>query len=134
ITAYGNTLSVDDYYVGKTYGEIWGYRTDRLYQESDFVLDANGNPQRITLTDAETALYAGRQVNQLKPGPNGEKPVYQPYLQNSADFFFGPGDVKFVDLNGDGEINDGSRLVNDHGDMEVVGNFTPRYQYGFRLG
>src|SRR5690606_8237537 len=26
------------------------------------------------------------------------------------------------------------RLVDDHGDLEVIGNFTPRYQYGFRLG
>ncbi|WP_257666785.1 SusC/RagA family TonB-linked outer membrane protein [Parapedobacter tibetensis] len=134
ITAYGSTQNIDSYYVGKTYGEIWGYRTDRLYQESDFELGADGTPQLITLTEAESAQYAGRQTYKLKPGPNGEKPVYQPYLQNSANFFFGPGDVKFIDVNGDGELNDGSRLVGDHGDLEMIGNFTPRYQYGFRLG
>lgn len=134
ITAYGNTKSIDNYYVGKTYGEIWGYRTDRLYQKEDFELDADGNPQLITLTEAESALNAGKKAYKLKPGPNGEKPVYQAYLQNSADFYFGPGDVKFIDVNGDGEINDGSRLIDDHGDLEVIGNFTPRYQYGFRLG
>jgi len=134
ITAYGTTQSVNNEYVGKTWGEIWGYRTDRLYQLDDFELGADGKPQLITLTEAESAAYAGRQAYKLKPGPNGEKPVYQAYLQNSADFFFGPGDVKFVDLNGDGELNNGSTLIDDHGDLEVIGNTTPRYEYGFRLG
>jgi len=134
ITAYGSTQSIDGYYVGKTVGEIWGYQTDRLYQYDDFELDADGNPQLITLTEAESGLYAGKKAYKLKSGPNGEKPVYQAFLQNSSNFFFGPGDVKFTDLNGDGELNAGSRLVNDHGDLEKLGNENPRYEYGFRLG
>ncbi len=44
ITKYGSTKSIDSWYVGKTYGEIWGYTTDRLFQKSDFVLDVNGKP------------------------------------------------------------------------------------------
>lgn len=134
ITAYGTTQGVNSYYVGKTFGEIWGYRTDRLYQKDDFELDANGDPIQITLTEAESIKYAGRKAYKLKPGPNGEKPVYQAFLQNSPDFFFGPGDVKFVDLNGDGELDNGNSLLDDHGDLEVIGNETPRYQYGLRLG
>lgn len=134
ITAYGSTESVNGNYVGRTVGEIWGYRTDRLYQESDFDLDADGNLQLITLTEAESARYAGRRAYKLKNGPNGEKPVYQAFLQNSADFFFGPGDVKFLDLDGDGELNNGNLLLDDHGDMSIIGNTTPRYEYGFRLG
>lgn len=133
ITAYGTTKGVSSYYVGKTLGEIWGYRTDRLYQLDDFELDADGNPQMITLTEEESRLYAGRQAYKLKDGPNGEKPVYQAFLQNSSNFFFGPGDVKFVDLNGDGELNPGTRLYDDHGDLEVIGNRYPRYEYGFRF-
>jgi len=133
ITKYGITQSVNDWYVGRTYGEIWGYRTDRLYQLADFELDEEGKLQLITLTEAESSKYAGRQAYKLKPGPNGEKPVYQAYLQNSANFFFGPGDVKFIDVNGDGELDAGTNLLNDHGDREIIGNFTPRYEYGFRL-
>ncbi len=132
ILKYGDTQSVDGWYVGKKYGEIWGYRTDRLYQKEDFVLDANGNPQRITLTENESKKYAGRTANKLSDA-NG-KPVYQPFLQNNSNFFFGPGDVKFVDLNGDGEIDAGSRLLDDHGDLEIIGNSTPRFEYGLRLG
>ncbi|MBP3943368.1 TonB-dependent receptor [Sphingobacteriaceae bacterium WQ 2009] len=134
ITKYGSTLSINNWYVGKTYGEIWGYETDRLYQKSDFQLDAAGNTQLVTLTADQSELYVGKKANLLAEGPNGENPVYQPFLQNSANFYFGPGDVKFKDLNGDGEINNGKQLIDDHGDLRVIGNNTPRYEYGFRLG
>ncbi|MDQ7949013.1 MAG: TonB-dependent receptor [Pedobacter sp.] len=132
IEDYGTATGVNSNYVGKTYGEIWGYRTDRLYQYDDFELDASGKPILITLTSAESAFAAGKQAYKLK-SVNG-KPVYQPFLQNSTTFRFGPGDVKFKDLNGDGEISNGANTVGDHGDLEVIGNSTPRYEYGFRLG
>ena len=133
VTAYGTTKSINDYYVGKTIGEIWGYRTDRLYQLSDFELDGNGKPILFTLTAAESALNGNKQAYKLK-SVNGAKPVYQPFVQTSANFRYGPGDVKFKDLNGDGEISNGSALIDNHGDLEVIGNSTPRYEYGFRLG
>jgi len=134
LTDYGTGTQVTGNYNGKTIGEIWGYRTDRLYQADDFELDANGKPILITLTAAESALYAGKQAYKLKPGADGKKPVYQALLQNSASFRFGPGDVKFRDLNGDGEINNGKGTLADHGDLEVIGNSNPRYEYGIRLG
>jgi len=138
LTAYGSSQSVNGNYVGREIGEIWGYRTERLYQNDDFELDGNGKPILINLTPAESALYgkagtAGPAAYKLKT-VNGAKPVYQPFLQNSANFRFGPGDVKFKDVNGDGEINNGSSLLNDHGDLEKIGNSNPRYEYGFRLG
>jgi TonB-linked SusC/RagA family outer membrane protein len=133
LSSYGSGTLVNGNYNGKDIGEIWGYRTDRLYQAEDFELDANGNPIKITLTSAESALYAGKQAYKLK-ATDGKKPVYQVYLQNSSNFFFGPGDVKFRDINGDGEINNGKGTLDDHGDMELIGNSNPRYEYGFRLG
>lgn len=134
ITKYGTLTGVNDNYVGKDIGEIWGYRTDRLYQLSDFELDGNGKPQLITLTAAESALHGSKKAYKLKAGADGKKPVYQPFLQNSSNFNFGPGDVKFVDVNGDGEISNGKGLLSDHGDLEMIGNSNPRYEYGFRLG
>ncbi len=110
ITKYANTsklLSAN--YEGKILGDIWGLETDRLYQESDFTKDATGNWI-------------------LLPGS-----VSQSKLEASW-FKYGPGDVKFVDLNGDGKIDEGSKAFDDHGDLKVIGNTTPRYQYGFRLG
>jgi hypothetical protein len=135
IEKYGTSTGVNSNYNGKDIGEIWGYRTDRLYQMSDFDLGSDGKPQLITLTaDDVPAEYVGKKAYKLKPGKNGEKPVYQAFLQNSSNFFFGPGDVKFKDLNGDGVIDNGSALLDDHGDLTVIGNSNPRYNYGFRLG
>lgn len=135
VEEYGTSKLVNSNYNGKNIGEIWGYRTDRLYQKSDFDLDANGNLQLITLTaDDVPAKYVGKKAYKLNPGKNGEKPVYQVFLQNSSNFFFGPGDVKFKDVNGDGIIDNGSASLSDHGDLQVIGNSNPRYNYGFRLG
>ncbi|MES2332829.1 MAG: SusC/RagA family TonB-linked outer membrane protein [Bacteroidota bacterium] len=133
LTAVGSGTTVTGNYNGKLVGEIWGYRADRLYQMSDFELDASGKPILITLTAAESALNAGKQAYKLK-SVDGKKPVYQPFLQNSTTFKFGPGDVKFKDLNGDGEISNGSNTLASHGDLEVIGNSNPRYEYGFRFG
>lgn len=135
VEEYGSSKLVNSNYNGKNIGEIWGYRTDRLYQMDDFELGPDGKPQLITLTANEVPeKYVGKKAYKLKAGKNGEKPVYQVFLQNSANFFFGPGDVKFKDLNGDGIIDNGSASLTDHGDLEVIGNSNPRYNYGFRLG
>ena len=40
-----------------------------------------------------------------------------------------PGDVKYLDLNGDNKIDNGTNTLKDMGDMTVIGNTTPRYQY-----
>lgn len=39
------------------------------------------------------------------------------------------GDIKYKDLNGDNKINNGANTLDDHGDLKVIGNTTPRYQY-----
>jgi len=121
IKKYGTTQSIDSWYVGKTYGEIWGYETDRLYQSEDFVYN---NGELVTTTSPE-----GRTIYQL----SDQEAATQGYLQ-SGNFMFGPGDVKFKDLDGDGVIDPGNRLLDDHGDLKVIGNSTPRYEYSFRIG
>jgi TonB-linked SusC/RagA family outer membrane protein len=45
-----------------------------------------------------------------------------------------PGDVRYTDLNGDGKINNGTNTLADPGDLKVIGNSTPRYNYGVNLG
>lgn len=127
ITKYGSTHSIGtvttpSWYVGRTYGEIWGYETDRLYQVDDFAYDADGELIRVTSEDD----FPVNQLSDPSAPTQGE-------LQG-GNFYFGPGDVKFKDLNGDGVINDGSRLTDDHGDLKIIGNSTPRYEYSFRAG
>lgn len=40
---------------------------------------------------------------------------------------WGPGDMKYKDLTGDGAITTGNETLDDHGDLKVIGNTTPRY-------
>jgi TonB-linked SusC/RagA family outer membrane protein len=47
---------------------------------------------------------------------------------------FYPGDIKLRDLDGDGQIGPGSNTADNPGDRRIIGNSTPRYTYGIRLG
>ena len=42
------------------------------------------------------------------------------------------GDLKFADLDGDGKVTKGENTANNPGDMKVIGNETPRYNFGIR--
>jgi len=43
------------------------------------------------------------------------------------------GDIMYEDTNKDGKINGGARTLADHGDLEIIGNSTPRYALGLDL-
>lgn len=104
------------YYEGMVLGEIWGYVTDRLFTKDDFKQDANGN----LLTDGN-----GEYI--LKDGIASQE------IFETDGFSYGPGDVKYKDLNGDGFINYGENTVDSPGDQKVIGNYTPKFQYGLRI-
>lgn len=87
-------------YDGMKMGEIWGYETVGILQESDFTKDENG---KLTLI-----------------GPSQTK------IQSTIY----PGDVRYADLNNDGEISKGDETVENPGDRKIIGNSTPRFQYG----
>ena len=42
------------------------------------------------------------------------------------------GDLKFADLDGDGKVTKGENTANNPGDMKIIGNETPRYNFGIR--
>jgi hypothetical protein len=107
ITKWNNETGIlSDFYQGMKLGEIWGFETDRLFQADDFNTDGS-----------------------LGDGI----PVQDPNIYSSG-FNLGPGDVKYVDQNGDGVVDKGAFTKDDHGDLVVIGNTTPRYEYSIRLG
>lgn len=112
ITKWANDSKlINSNYTGKKIGDIWGFETDRLFTPDDFTgFDANGQPTG----------YANGVADQTG-------------LQTGS-FVYGPGDIKYKDLNGDGVINGGLGKDDDHGDLKVLGNTQPRYQYSFRIG
>lgn len=111
ITKYTNrTKNIYGIYEGKVLGEIWGYETDRFFTIDDCVKNAAGEYVIDTKKVASQKLF------------------------ESGNFVFGPGDIKYKDLNGDGKIDYGSNTVDDHGDLKVIGNSRPLFEYSFNLG
>ena len=43
------------------------------------------------------------------------------------------GDLKFIDADGDGKIDYGKGTLDDHGDLDRIGNVMPRFLYGLNL-
>lgn len=43
------------------------------------------------------------------------------------------GDIMYRDLNGDGKIDAGAWTTDDHGDVRIIGNSTPRFLFGLDL-
>ena len=104
ITKYKNEAGLlDHYYVGQELGNIWGYISDGYYTVDDF-------------TDTQSW--------QLKEGVTSIKGT------NPR-----PGDIKFKNiLDGEGsvpnQIDAGNGTLDNPGDRVVIGNNTPRYQFG----
>ena len=107
------------YYQGKVLGEIWGYKTEGLFQKEHFVWENDVIKQ--------TKQPDGQMKNTMADG------IANQYIFESGLFKFSPGDVRFKDINKDGVINYGTNTIGDPGDRTVIGNTNPRYQYGFRI-
>ncbi|TKG97331.1 SusC/RagA family TonB-linked outer membrane protein [Puteibacter caeruleilacunae] len=105
ITKFDNEAGLlNQYYIGRKIGEIWGYETEGYYTVDDFVEGTlDDNLMNGTLKDGVVA-FKGRNPN--------------------------PGDIKYKNLNGDDEIFQGDNTLENPGDRKVIGNTTRRYQYG----
>lgn len=53
--------------------------------------------------------------------------------QSAIGTQWGAGDIMYKDLNNDGKISRGNKSLADHGDLKVIGNNTPRYNFGLNL-
>lgn len=110
----GNTGDNIVYRTGMYMGEIWGYKTDRYYTIDDFQDGwQNGN---WVLKDGVTTILGNNNIR--------------------------PGDILFKNLrdepdnNSVNQIDPGSNTASDPGDQTIIGNSTPRYQFGanFNVG
>lgn len=57
----------------------------------------------------------------------------QSLFSTTASGVWRTGDIKFKDINNDGVINNGENTVSNSGDRVIIGNESPRYQFGFNL-
>ncbi len=51
--------------------------------------------------------------------------------QNSFGSQWDAGDIMFKDVNDDGKIDGGSNTLDNHGDLKIIGNSTPRFLFSF---
>ncbi len=89
-----------DYYDGMVIGELWGFRTDGLFQEDP---------------------APGDYINTI--------------FKTSADAVWRAGDLKIrnLDKSADNMITKGAQTLDNPGDMTIIGNTEPRYQYSFTV-
>ncbi|MDR1371449.1 MAG: TonB-dependent receptor [Dysgonamonadaceae bacterium] len=87
-------------YDGMVTGNIWGYETGGILQESDLT----PNPSR--------------------PG------AWLFYGPSTSGATYWPGYIWYKDINSDGIINTGANTLKNHGDKKLLGNNTSRYRYG----
>lgn len=106
---FNSEKSLSYLYEGKEVGEIWGYLYDGFYTIDDFV---------------DTDSWA------LREGV----PTLQGYSPRPGDYKFKnlvDGQYSEDDVN---DINGGRDTYAEPGDRVVIGNTTPRYQYGLNFG
>lgn len=98
--------------IGGTIGEFWGYETDGIYSLDDCLVDENGEYVRDT-RGRYTVINQPYSVDE-----DGEIVLAQPLAQ--------PGDVRYRDLNGDGQV-----LTNE--DKVMLGSPIPKLVFGFSV-
>lgn len=125
---YDHTITIDEYpnenytlsshnplYNGAKYGDYWGLTT-----------------VGIAKSQAEMDAHLDRLDENYK-NKNGQYPATRRAGQNRYGTSWGAGDIMYADINGDGVINSGQGTLDDHGDLSVIGNSTPRYSFGLNL-
>lgn len=94
----------------KTFAKSY-YKGMRIGEIWGFVTDG------LFATDEEAQAYA--------------KEFNLSYMESGLTGGWKAGDIKFIDLDGDGTVDNGSNNVNDPGDRKVLGNSLPSLSYGF---
>ncbi len=84
--------------------------------------------------------YNGRELNEIwgytTVGIAKTDEEMNAHLQNNRPVWgsdWQAGDIMYKDLNGDGQISRGANTLEDHGDKTIIGNSTPRYNFGIDL-
>lgn len=108
VTRYYNpTGNIYDWYEGKKMGEIWGYQS-----------------VGIAKTDEEMANH----LKDNKPSWGSNWAAGDVMYKNIIDRV----DDKGNQLD-KGEVNGGRGTLDDHGDLSIIGNSSPRYRFGITL-
>lgn len=133
----------------------WGWETNVRWRDKvgalgyNIGLNFSDNQNELTSFNGARLIGTGGVVQAIEGYPLNSVWGYKTdgIFQSDADasaytskvnypFFASPkaGDIKYLDLNGDGIINAGKGTPDDAGDLVYLGNTSARYSYGFDLG
>lgn len=116
ITKYPNPNGLmSTFWEGQKLGTIYGYRIGGQFQS-----DKEAKDYQNSFTNPATSL--------------GQVYNYElNIVQNTEWKGLRAGDIKYLDLNGDGAINKGKNTLADHGDLDAIGNAMPQFPFGFSI-
>lgn len=112
-------------------GKDFSYDVGFILSDSQAEITKYDNP-----TGSLTDRYVGQKIGEIwgyetegifQSDEEVGKHVSQTKIKNTT---WKAGDIKYKNLNGDSEISNGQNTLKDHGDLKIIGNETPRYQYG----
>lgn len=116
ITKYPNPNGLmSTYWEGQKLGSIYGYKIGGQFQS-----DEEAQAYQATFTNPSASL--------------GQVYNYElNIVQNTQRKGLRGGDIKYLDINGDGAINKGKYTLADHGDLAEIGNAMPQFPFGFNF-
>ena len=112
-------------------GQDFGYEVGLVLSDSQAEITKYNNP-----TGDISTYYKGSKIGEIwgyeTEGlfQSDEEAANWHDQSQISNVDWGAGDIKFKDQNGDDAITPGSGTLSNHGDQVIIGNTTPRYQYG----
>ena len=104
---------------------------------SDAVQEITRYPNK---TNSLSTYYVGRKIGEIwgyqADNLAQTQAEMDSWLQSNRPSWgsgWSAGDLMYKDITGDGKVNQGSNTLDDHGDLSIIGNNTPRYNFGITL-
>lgn len=106
------------------------------------VIDKYPNPSKnLTDKDGKTLYYPGARLGDIwgytTKGIAKTQAEMDEHLaksnQNALGSNWTAGDIMYEDLDGDGAVNGGENTADKPGDRRIIGNSTPRYNFGLNI-
>ena len=111
-----------------------------LYDYKAYITKFKNNVAGVIRTSDNKTYVEGQQLGEIwgyvTHGIAKTDEEMQDWLANHKQSFgnsWAAGDIMYEDLNGDGEVNEGSNTITDSGDKKIIGNSSPRYKFGIDL-
>lgn len=117
--------------------EDFSYSVSAMLYDYYSTVTKYNNPTNILTTDYEGKRLGeiwGYTTEGLIQTQAEADQIMQSKYQQKFHTVWNTGDVKYADLNGDGVIDNGKNTLQDHGDLSIIGNTTPRYQFALTVG